>query len=245
MFVDQKLRFSMYCHYFGSNLTGILPSFSAMELPSYFNRFHQRLSAVPLCLGVALALVSYFGDLEWSKLPLFFCLCCVKIKQSTSHRFFFNQIFLFCTPILERTLSIAISFCESLCYIAIALPPSFRRQALGWSIKLTQSLLYFQYEIATLADGGIGNADVDANIDASTIGLHPVLVSTARSMQGQSIGTPARNRDIAKGERDLSGLISALSSPERDFNFPAAWRASCPPTLYGEEPTWRAMLSSL
>lgn len=117
-----------------------------MELPSYFNRFHQRLSAVPLCLGVALALVSYFGDLEW-----------------------------------KRTLSIAISFCESLCYIAIALPPSFRRQALGWSIKLTQSLLYFQYEIATLADGGIGNADVDANIDASTIGLHPVLVSTARS----------------------------------------------------------------
>mmetsp|Transcript_7085 Transcript_7085/g.19795 ORF Transcript_7085/g.19795 Transcript_7085/m.19795 type:complete len:186 (-) Transcript_7085:741-1298(-) len=61
-------------------------------------------------------------------------------------------------------------------------------------------------------------------------------------MQGQSIGTPARNRDIAKGERDLSGLISALSSPERDFNFPAAWRASCPPTLYGEEPTWRDAL---
>ena len=48
--------------------------------------------------------------------------------------------------------------------------------------------------------------------------------------------------EIAKGERDLSGLISALSSPERDFNFPAAWRASCPPSLYGEEPTWREAL---
>lgn len=111
------------------------------------------------------------------------------------------------------------------------LPQAWHPQIIRLTIRGTHHILSLQYEISELASAGVGGVD-----------NHPVLSAAGDIIQGGGPRTSSRMKACNKGRADLKALIDAFSSEDRDFNFPSAWRASCPAMMVGDEPTTKVVL---